>query len=108
MAMVDTELPGDVVQGFCAEAEDPDAALAKLFQEQEHAWFLAVGGDEADFQPVGTEQADADVQQGADGTAASGTAESLVRDAGGTSEDVQASESARYEYATKASAVVLA
>lgn len=28
-----------------AHGEDPDLALAKLLQEQEHAWFMAVGGD---------------------------------------------------------------
>lgn len=32
------------VEGLCEAGEDADAALAKLMQEQEHAWFLANGG----------------------------------------------------------------
>ena len=37
------------MSAICGEGEGADAALAKLFQEQEHAWFLANGGDPADF-----------------------------------------------------------
>jgi hypothetical protein len=50
MAAVGTEIPSDVMGSLCANNEDPDAALAKLFQEQEHAWFLANGGDPTGFE----------------------------------------------------------
>ena len=47
MAVAEPELPTDVVSALQNEGEDADAALARLFQEQEHAWFLACGGDAA-------------------------------------------------------------
>jgi hypothetical protein len=48
------------LQGFGQEGEDPDAALAKLMQEQEHAWFLANGGsvEDLDFHDSDTEMHD--------------------------------------------------
>jgi hypothetical protein len=49
MAVADPEILMDVVHSLSAEGEDADAALARLFQEQEHAWFLANGGRSSEF-----------------------------------------------------------
>ena len=60
MAVASPELPTDVVSALSAEGEDADAALARLFQEQEHAWFLANGGRPSDFGQPGHEQEEED------------------------------------------------
>lgn len=98
MAVVDTELPGDVIQGLCAEAEDPDAALAKLFQEQEHAWFLAYGGNEADFDGVDEEENEAD--DAADGEPGPSTADNAEAAADGVPESADSVADGRCEMNT--------
>ena len=52
MATVESNVPQDVLGAVFGEGEDADAALAKLMQE-EHAWFLANGGDAGTFGQLG-------------------------------------------------------
>jgi hypothetical protein len=50
MAGAETDARADLGLNGLDQEGDPDAALAKLIQEQEHAWFLANGGSVEDLE----------------------------------------------------------
>ena len=64
------------VEGLCEAGEDADAALAKLMQEQEHAWFLANGGSADLYDVQGSDSEELAHQHDHDSSVAATSSES--------------------------------